>query len=52
MTNVRKGQHLFNALATKYRLGQQYEGLHKILFYMTDKEFDEIMATVQENSKR
>ena len=52
MTNVRKGQHLFNSLASKYRLGIEYQGLHKKLFYMSDKEFDEIMATLQEDCKR
>lgn len=51
----RKGQHLFNEIAKRYKLTDAvsadggvypYVNLHKILFYMTDKEFNEIMAEI------
>lgn len=53
---LRKGQAFFNALATKHKLSNHkcestgdlfpYYNLHQVLFYMTDKEFDEVMTLV------
>lgn len=48
---LRKGQHLFNEISKKYKLKSQicehgefpYYDLHQVLFYMEDKEYDEIM---------
>lgn len=40
---LRKGQHLFNELARKYP-NLKNENFHQFVFYMTDKEFDEIMS--------
>lgn len=43
--SLRKGQHLFNELSKRYDLGDHYEDLHRKLFYMDDKEFDEIIQS-------
>jgi len=40
---LRKGQKLFNGIARNHILAREYTNLHKILFYMSDEEFDEIM---------
>lgn len=49
---LRKGQHLFNEIAKQNILREHkctdwtypYYNLHQILFYMTDADFDKIMA--------
>jgi hypothetical protein len=38
----RKGQHLFNELS-KRNPTMTNETFHQVVFYMSDKEFDEIM---------
>ena len=38
----RKGQHLFNELC-KRNPNMTNESFHQVVFYMSDKEFDEIM---------
>lgn len=55
MTVLRKGQHLFNEIAKAHELQDRkvglenlpYVNLHRILFYMGDEEFDEIMARIK-----
>lgn len=57
---LRKGQHLFNEIAKKHKLSDHqckaedghieqypYHNLHQVLFYMDDKEFDEIMESIK-----
>jgi len=56
MTVLRKGQHLFNEIAKVHDLESitlsdgtlmPHVNLHKILFYMDDEEFDEIMESIK-----
>ncbi len=56
MAVLRKGQHLFNEISKRHDLSSYfttdgtelpYVNLHKILFYMDDKEFDEIMESIK-----
>ena len=45
---LRKGQHLFNEIEKIHGSTLLREGrLHKILFYMPDKEFDQIMRSIK-----
>ncbi len=55
MSVLRKGQHLFNEIAKAHELQDlkvdgdviPYVNLHRILFYMEDKEFDEMMERIK-----
>ena len=49
--SLRKGQHLFNEIAKTHELDIEYSNLHKIIFYMTDNEFDSIMKKFQPKEK-